>query len=376
MVVHVSQLLGLKHAPTALLLSMVDGVLKQDPSVELLIAVEECLVPSPDEDVVRAMRRANVSSALRGDHVAWMSERGWERRVRFHYANTGDTRRQRTADLLDAVGQFAPEAVIGIGTDASIARVVLHERYPYLAVSLGGGPACGRCHVYVPSMPAAVMEASWPEGLRRPPAIRELALHVETPTPLRPWGRGDLGLPEEATVLVTVGNRLRWEVSDDFLALVLGLLEARPNLRWVLVGDEVELLAPRIPARLADRVRLHGYEKDLSGLLTVCDLYVNPFRSGGGISVSMAMNAGIAVLVRGDSTDGRYWVGDAAEAWDAEGYRRALERLATDAEARRENGRHVKARIATFSAERSSRRLMDLIEESKAIFKARGATVS
>ncbi len=368
-VIHVSQLHGFKHAPTALLFSLLEGLLRLESGASALIAVEECLVPSPEEGVAWTKRRATLSAACSAEHAAWARTRGWADRVAFHYARTSESRRERTAGVLEKVDRYDPEVVIGIGTGASVARVLLFERYPYLEFSLGGMPFSGRSHVYVPAMSAKTMVETWPAGLMRPPAIRDYELYVETPEPLRRWTKADLGVDEDAVVLVTVGNRLLSEMSDEFIELVAARLGQDPRLRWVLVGS-VDGLAERIPAGVVDHVRMHGYEQDLAGLLTACDLFVNPFRSGGGVSVSMAMKAGIAVLVRGDSNDGRYWVGEADEAWDAPGHVRQLEILTTDIEARRANAARMKARIAMFDADRSARRLLELVEEAKALFSA------
>ncbi len=103
--------------------------------------------------------------------------------------------------------------------------------------------------------------------------------------------RQELGFPEDAFVLVTVGTRLESEITDEFL----GMLESIPDekIYMVFIGDFPEY-AERIrnfPV-LGKRCMALGNCRDVLSRLQVCDLYVNPKRKGGGSSVVEAMVLG------------------------------------------------------------------------------------
>jgi len=368
LVLHSSGIHGFSHAPTRVVFSMVEGLLRSDPSLEVLIVSEDCVFPSPEEDVVQAPRRPVPSLLNESDHHGWLRERGFADRVSIHYARTSESRAARTQRLLEAVDAFLPEVIVGYGTDMSIARVALFERYPYVAISSGGQPRSGRAHVYVPSLPVDEISRAWPAGLSRPGALRPLRLHVETAEPERDWVEADLGVGQDAVLLVTVGNRLQFELTDDFLSGMFELLRGDRRLHWILVGDDVrDLLAAWHGEEVMSRVRLHGFEKDLAGLLAVCDVYVNPFRNGGGVSVYMALKAGLAVLARGDSIDARSWVGDADEAWDAEGYWKRLATLCGDALERARCADRMLQRSLEFAPEQATTELLKLVAEAQSM---------
>ncbi len=103
--------------------------------------------------------------------------------------------------------------------------------------------------------------------------------------------RQELGFPEDAFVLVTLGTRLESEITDEFL----GMLESIPDekIYMVFIGDFPEY-AERIrnfPV-LGKRCMALGNCRDVLSRLQVCDLYVNPKRKGGGSSVVEAMVLG------------------------------------------------------------------------------------
>jgi glycosyltransferase involved in cell wall biosynthesis len=290
-----------------------------------------------------------------------------EGRVHLHYARISESRLERTRGIVEAVRTWGPDAIVGVGTDASVARVWMYASYPYVAVTLGGVPRSGRADIF--GRPPA-MAQPWPPDLQRPGAVRDYIPFFELPVAQRSWSKADLGWTEEERVLVTVSNRLSSELTPEFLTLVLTALQEDARLRWVLVGVLDLHQFPQLAAA-NEKIRLHGYENDLAGLYGACDLYVNPFRSGGGVSVGMAMKAGLPVLTRKDSVDARSWVGDAAEALDGDGYARELRRLVGSAEARREMGARMKRRVEAVSEEKSTARLVELLKEARSLYRAR-----
>lgn len=367
LVFHTSQLLTIRHSPTLSVFNILEGVLRLNSRLEALLVVEECLIPSPEEDFPQAIRRANHSVLCRSQHQERLKASGLEGRVHLYYACTGDSRVERTRALVEAVRAWGPDAIVGVGTDASVARVWMYASYPYVAVTLGGSPRSGRADIF--GRPPT-MAQPWPADLQQPGAVRDYVPFFELPVAQRSWTKADLGWTEEEVVLVTVSNRPASELTEELLDILLTALQDHAHLRWVVVGDVDAEEFPQLTAR-PDRIRLHGYEKDLAGLYGACDLYVNPFRSGGGVSVGMAMKAGLPVLTREDSVDARSWVGDAAEALDGAGYVRELQRLVGSAEARREMGERMKRRVETVNEERSTLRLLELLEEARILYRAR-----
>jgi glycosyltransferase involved in cell wall biosynthesis len=76
---------------------------------------------------------------------------------------------------------------------------------------------------------------------------------------------------------------------------MLDTLARHPQLKWVLVGG-AGTLPPALTSANPEQLRLLAHRTDLPSLLRCCDLYVNPPRLGGGLSVGEAMAEGLPVL--------------------------------------------------------------------------------
>ncbi|MCM1538835.1 MAG: glycosyltransferase [bacterium] len=95
--------------------------------------------------------------------------------------------------------------------------------------------------------------------------------------------REELGLPDDQFILAVVGTRLDQEVGEEFLRAMEPLLSEGIFLAFAGTMDGYEALCGRF-AFLEKHSRYVGYQEDILAFLELCDLYVNPPRSGGGFS--------------------------------------------------------------------------------------------
>jgi glycosyltransferase involved in cell wall biosynthesis len=167
-------------------------------------------------------------------------------------------------------------------------------------------------------------------------------LRVDASAPALP--RGELGVPDDALLAITVGFRLPEEIHGELAARVVALIRARPNFHWLLLGGKGTL-----PPALADapRGQVHAVaaRADVPRVLRSADLFLNPARMGGGFSVAEAMACGVPVLSLAGS-DGGDKVGEEASA-DLDAYLHRLESLLDDPAARRALGDKLRARYAS-----------------------------
>lgn len=113
-----------------------------------------------------------------------------------------------------------------------------------------------------------------------------------------PYKRKEYGLQEEDFVMVTVGGRLHLEIDDAIIKSVCQLFSEKKNFKWILVGDHVENENSLFNHFLAEkRIINWGHEKCLESLYQMCDVYLNPNRGGGGVSIRRAMCLGMPVAM-------------------------------------------------------------------------------
>ncbi|MEK5025621.1 glycosyltransferase family 4 protein [Paenibacillus sp. FSL M7-1046] len=111
------------------------------------------------------------------------------------------------------------------------------------------------------------------------------------------FNRSDWGIPEDDHVIVIIGNRLNEEMSEEFIGSLNKLLENNLKARLAIIGDFS--ISERIAGKyksFKERTILMGYQKDLSAVFSICDIYLNPPRTGGGTSAADALYRGVPVL--------------------------------------------------------------------------------
>jgi glycosyltransferase involved in cell wall biosynthesis len=139
--------------------------------------------------------------------------------------------------------------------------------------------------------------------LRGIPEHKARVLHngitATSPTPDRDV-RGDLGIPADAPVVITVGVHRPEKAFDHLICAMTTVRERVPGVRLVLVGDgmmRAELEALTAQLGLEDTVVFAGSRSDVPDLLEAADVAVNSsVREGSPLSVLEYMEAGLPVV--------------------------------------------------------------------------------
>ena len=207
--------------------------------------------------------------------------------------------RSRFDKALQAIWGFAPDLVLFVGLLSPLVYA-LHARWPVLGLSVHALPPLVPVDVWLSANPAADA-VPWPEV---PPPLGVAFSYRFVPAgPVTAIDRHAAGLPAQGTWLVTAGFRLEREIVSPWSEQMLAWLDAHPGAHWLLIGAAEGGPLPSLPPH--PRIHLRPPQHHLAPWLATCDIYVNPPRVGGGGSVAMAMEQGLAVLTLAD--------GDAAD---------------------------------------------------------------
>jgi len=289
------QLLGNLHSPTRVALEYARA-LHVDLGYRVLVVDSEQLPTTPVAPIPQPFvanrrptqeRQANLLQVDDARLIVWRPK---EERYS----------RSKVVEAVRAVEAFKPKIVLSYN-DWNAVGDVLAQRYPVLQVPARRGHAMSRGHGYLypkrreRDVPSPLLVGQ--DGMYLPYSFMPIV--SETPSPC---SRSDLGLQDEGQVYVIVGNRLDSEISERFALMVRRLLEEDPSAQVLVVGrgygGSIEAGAPE---RLGKRVVSLPVRRDLEAVFSVCDVFLNPFRQGGGISAFLAMDAGLAIMTCGGS---------------------------------------------------------------------------
>jgi len=115
---------------------------------------------------------------------------------------------------------------------------------------------------------------------------------------VEPLPRRRFDLPDDAVILLTGGRPVKFQ-DRSFWEAIFALLRARPAAWFVAVGVRPEQLpAPldRIPADLEARVRFLDWQEEYPEILTLADVVIDTYPSGGGLVLMDAMALGRPVV--------------------------------------------------------------------------------
>lgn len=137
-------------------------------------------------------------------------------------------------------------------------------------------------------------------------------------TTLRLKTRRDLGIPDDAFVVGSVGRLARQKGYDVLVAAAAEVAKTYPEVRFVIVGDGIEAQVLRQQVNdlgLAEQVIFTGQRSDVEALLSAMDLFVCSSRWEGLSTVLMeAMATGIPIVAT-DIPGNRELLRDGENAW-------------------------------------------------------------
>ena len=107
--------------------------------------------------------------------------------------------------------------------------------------------------------------------------------------------RSDYSYGEDEFLIAIVGNRLDMEIDEEFIQLMKRVSDYSERVRFVIIGNTENLERKFDEAELYN-VYYMGYCMNLKSTYKIFDLYMNPFRKGGGHSSVIAMEAGLPAV--------------------------------------------------------------------------------
>ncbi|HVU23393.1 MAG TPA: glycosyltransferase [Opitutus sp.] len=272
-----------------------------------------------------------------------------------------------------SVEAFDPDVVLFVGFVSPLPYLLFDQR-PVAAISVHTVPPIVPTDVWLAPTPelAADENSPWAEAL--PPAVIH---HHPFRVVLKPMGqslsRGELQLPRDRVVLLSVGDRLETEINGPWAAAMTEFLRKHPGVLWLIVGGR-GTMAAALKDGPVDQIRTVRHHPEVRAICRCCDIFVNPKRIGGGFSVCTAMAEGLPVVAYAGS-DGGDKLGELASANDA-GYFETLEALVRQPELRRSRGAALQRKFAEeLDMDRGAASLVAGCRKAVAVFNERtGAT--
>lgn len=274
----------------------------------------------------------------------------------------------RYCKTLELVTQFDPDLILCVGPYSPISSALYSVR-PVLALPTNTASFLGSADVWLrgSSIDLTEDEITWgqqfplPISVTHPYRISSDRMNIVSVT------RQQLGIREDAVVLVTVGFRLSSEITADWANRISDIINADSRIVWILIGDVTPESLKEMPA---GKIINLGVQSRAIDYLEICDIYVNPPRMGGGFSVLEAMSKACAVLTYADSDGGEKTGASAVK--DDEQYFSRLNQLIMHPELRSQEGQQLALRFRDlYDLKNSESSLINACRLAVDLFKGR-----
>lgn len=204
---------------------------------------------------------------------------------------------KRMQMAVDAICEYNPVFIVDMSDECFPEGWLLIKRFPIIEFPLRGFVTSAAFDAYISSNPG--------EALRRKTIAPEKLVHLvlgnipqKKNQPV--YTRRQWGFDDNDFLMITVGSRLQWEADSEFIAHVCQMMKRECRMKWVLVevGSQVDSDFPLFQRYLQEGRIIHwGFEYHLDSFYKIMDVFLNPNREGGGVSIRQAMVAGLPVAM-------------------------------------------------------------------------------
>jgi glycosyltransferase involved in cell wall biosynthesis len=115
---------------------------------------------------------------------------------------------------------------------------------------------------------------------------------------VEPAPRGELDVPEGATLMVSGGRWPKFQ-NRDYWRVMVELLEEHADLYWVMLGpqeEQVPFLRDVLTPAARAKIRFQGWRRDYLKLVAAADLLVDSYPVGGGVFLMEGLALGLPVV--------------------------------------------------------------------------------
>lgn len=198
--------------------------------------------------------------------------------------------------LLQKVRDVKPGLVVSVG-GSSILSNLINDMIPVLTVGLSPSDlemTITKCQTLSRQLAEEDLFLLEQMGLGKESIIQGVFTSSMKPKTVTVT-RKELGLPEDKFILTVVGYRLETDIDDRFMNMLVKALDEEMAVAVIGKFPSYKDYLQKNP-KLDGKVYCLGMTSDILAWLQVCDLYVNPYRKGGGTSGVEALYQGIPVI--------------------------------------------------------------------------------
>lgn len=290
---------GKLFASTRLQIGLANEMARRGYKVTIFVADTNYAIQDNYFAIMPGTIRRNFSKEIyKSDHLL-MTDVNVD--VRYFTREIGG--KERYCDYISSIYEYNPLAIIDITNENAIYNPQLMKDYPVISVPLNGYRSSASCTAYIARDIGLLEKCNQEYNSIDMEHVYEANMYLPQTIEEEEYKRRKFGFSDKDFIVVTVGNRLDFELTQEIQEGMRDLLQCNRNLRWILVGRITSDFSILQEEQKRRQVVKWGYENNLSALYKMCDLYLDLPRSGGGGSVAFAVQVGVPAIIMNMPSD-------------------------------------------------------------------------
>ena len=294
------QLLTLNHSPTKTTLDIAKSIKVEYPDVNIKIVVEDNLYCKGLEKIIPYLFTSIESKDCQLIHELEL----FESYIDVYYANNNMNLITKLSETVKEIDNFCPD-VIFYTTPISLSVRSLLKFYPVVYISYNDFNFTIPSDIYLERSKSEVIKENEKYKLINNNNVYEFSPSRKNYIGAKSkYNREEFKLNSNDFVIVTVGNRLDGEITDEFIDMIADFMKCNDRIKWVIVGNcQLNYFKNKYKDIFLNNTIKIEYEYDLPALYGICDVYLNPQRSTGGGSIFTAMYEGLPIVMLSNYSD-------------------------------------------------------------------------
>lgn len=238
------------------------------------------------------------------ENFEWIHEELFIPCVKIVY-NQGESIKERICNLINCLIEYNPYVVYDFCGEYSFLSPIICQRFYTVALPIRGYASSACFDVYMcRDKQICMKENEYYHSIDTEKMVEALVCTYPQQSKEK-YKRQDFNIDKNAFVITTVGERLRKEVTAEFVDCVCVFLKEHEDACWILVGEKINNYIYEYYYELLQNEQIieWGFEKNLQEFYAICDIYWNPNRMGAGGSIVTAMRCGLPIVTTDTPSD-------------------------------------------------------------------------
>lgn len=206
-----------------------------------------------------------------------------------HWEHTEDNFYKEIEDELSYIADFNPEFIVSLGSHCTL-EAIAARMTTVLAINVASNPPIAQTP-FIKTPANKELTEGLPDSF-----LIDYDFEYEIDPYGKPIDRAAIGLSKDLFIATIVGNRLDSEITSDYIANLNHIIDKHANLVIMVVGKAEKLHALVNDTPYKDNYIFTGYSDAIRSTISVCDLFINPPRQGGGFSAKIAIECDVPVV--------------------------------------------------------------------------------